>query len=325
MRALVCKKWGSPKDLQVSELPEPEIGPTSVLIDVFAASVNYADLVMIEGRYQTRPSFPFAPGLEAAGVIVKCGVDVKNFKPGDRVMALLDHGGFAELAVAYEDICYAIPTGMDNETAAAFLIAYASSHVALCWQANLDPGENLLVLGSAGGVGLTAVEIGKIMGARVLAAASTSEKLALAKSRGADETINYSEVDLKNVVMDLTEQKGVDVCFDPIGGKYFNSALSSVGWGGRYLHIGFVGGIPEIPANRLLVKHRSAMGSALRFYRNNRPDLLEKSVTSLLDWWGKGLLKIEISQTYKLEEAINALNHLQKRSVTGKVVIRIKQ
>jgi NADPH:quinone reductase len=212
---------------------------------------------MVAGSYQTKPALPFSPGLEAAGIVAACGDGVTRFKPGDRVMAILAHGGLAELAVAPEAETFAIPDRMSFDEAGAFPVAYISSHVALRWQARLEPGETLLVLGAAGGVGLTAVEIGKAMGARVIAAASTAEKLAVAGERGADELVNYATEKLTDRVMALTDGKGADVCFDPVGGELFDAALSSLGWGGRILLIGFVAGVPKIPANRLLVKHRS--------------------------------------------------------------------
>ena len=305
-------------------MPPPKLGPNNILIEVIATSANYADLVMVAGNYQTRPNFPFAPGLEAVGIILECGAEVKNFKPGERVMALLNHGGFAEQVIADASVCFLVPENMDDNTAAGFLIAYVSSHVALRWQARLANNESILVLGSAGGVGLTAVEIAKVMGAKVIAGASSNEKLKLAYSRGADYLVDYSKKDLKSEIMNLTNNSGVDVCFDPIGGSLFDSAFSSVGWGGRYIHIGFVGGIPKVPANRLLVKHRSAMGSALRYFVRYRTDLLRESVLELIKWWQAGHLKLEIAGEWKLEEAVSVLKKLEERSIKGKAVIKLK-
>lgn len=322
MLALVCSGWGGPETLQLADLPDPQPGPGQVLLRVSAAALNYADLIMIRGHYQTRPAFPFAPGLEAAGEVVACGAGVDGIAPGQRVMALLDHSGFAEFAIADADVCFPVPDGMSDEIAAAFLIAYASSHVALRWQARLEGGETLLVLGAAGGVGLTAVEIGKAMGARVIAAASSGEKLELARRHGADELINYADRPLKETVLELTEAAGADVCFDPVGGDLFDGALSALGWGGRYLHVGFVGGVPQVPANRLLVKHRSAMGSSLRYFRQRRPEQLRASVAELLAWWGDGLLRPEISAVYGLDAAAEAMTALAARKVAGKIVVR---
>ena len=290
MRAVICHAWGPVDDLTVEDVAPPAPGPGEVLIAVRASGVNYADAIMVAGRYQTRPPLPFSPGLETAGVVTRCGDDVTRFRPGDRVMAMLAHGGLAELALAEESDTFAIPDGMGFEDAGAFPVAYISSHVAIRWQGRLETGETLLVLGAAGGVGLTAVEIGKAMGARVIAAASTAEKLAVARERGADDVVDYATEHLTERVMALTEGKGVDVCFDPIGGDLFDAALSALGWGGRILVVGFVGGVQQIPANRLLVKNRAALGCSLRYYRWHAPDKLRRSVAELLQWYGEGKL-----------------------------------
>jgi len=249
---------------------------------------------------------------------------VTRFRPGDRVMAILAHGGLAELAAAPEAETFAIPGRMSFEEAGAFPIAYISSHVALRWQARLEPGETLLVLGAAGGVGLTAVEIGKAMGARVIAAASTAEKLAVAQERGADDVVNYVEEKLTDRVMTLTNGKGADVCFDPVGGDLFDSALSSLGWGGRILLIGFVAGVPQIPANRLLVKHRAALGSSLRYFRWHAPDKLLRSVEELVRWYGEGKLRPLVTHRLPLEQSVEAIRLLTDRKAHGKVVVLVE-
>src|SRR5215813_479433 len=218
MRAVICRAWGEVDSLRVEDVTPPEPAADEVLISVRATAVNYADSIMVAGRYQTKPPFPFSPGLETAGVVTGRGAGVTRFTPGDRVMAILPYGGLAEFAVAKEDETFAIPDGMRFEEAGAFPIAYISSHVALRWQGRLAAGETLLVLGAAGGVGLTAVEIGKVMGARVIAGASTAEKLAVAQEHGADDLINYTTEPLTERVMSLTNGAGVDVCFDPVGG-----------------------------------------------------------------------------------------------------------
>src|SRR5712664_2204037 len=286
MRAVLCHAWGPVEGLQLGEAPLPIPADGEVVITVKAVGINYADAIMVAGKYQTKPPLPFSPGLEAAGIVAACGDRVTRFKPGDRVMAILAHGGLAELAVAPEAETFAIPDGMSFEEAGAFPVAYISSHVALRWQGRLEAGETLLVLGAAGGVGLTAVEIGKAMGARVIAAASTAEKLTVATAHGADATVNYASEKLTERVMALTDDKGADVCFDPVGGGLFDAALSALGWGGRILLVGFVGGVPQIPANRLLVKHRAALGSSLRYFRWHAPDKLRRSVDELFGWYG---------------------------------------
>ena len=236
-------------------------------------------------------------------------------------MAILPYGGLAEQAVAAEDETFAIPDGMRFEEAGAFPIAYISSHVALRWQGRLAAGETLLVLGAAGGVGLTAVEIGKVMGARVIAGASTAEKLAVAQEHGADDLINYTTEPLTERVMSLTHGAGVDVCFDPVGGDLFDAALSSLGWGGRILLVGFVGGIPRIPANRLLVKQRSALGCTLRYFRWHAPDKLRASVAELCQWYQEGKLTPCITHCLPLERSREAMRLLTDRQAYGKVVI----
>ncbi len=321
MRAMICRAWGGPEDLRLEEIATPEPAADQMRIKVLGSCVNFADTIMIKGQYQSRPDFPFAPGLEACGEVMECGADVTRFKPGDRVMALTEHGGFAEQALAREDDSFAVPAEMPDATAASFLIGYVSSHVAIRWQAKLDAGETMLVLGASGGVGLTAVEIGKALGAKVIAGASSPEKLEIARRQGADELIDYKADGLKARVAEITGGEGVDVCYDPVGGDLFDAALSSLAWGGRILVIGFVGGIPQIPANRLLVKHRSAMGSSLRYFRQRRPDLLRASVEELIGWWRDGTLKPLVTGEYPLEEVPAAMNELLERRAVGRIVI----
>ena len=321
MRAVICRAWGAVEDLTIEDVPAPTPAADEVLIEVRATSVNYADSLMVAGKYQTRPPFPFSPGLETAGVVARCGAGVTRFKPGDRVMATLSWGGLAEQAVAKEGETFAIPSGMSFEEAGAFPIAYISSDVALRWQGRLEAGETLLVLGAAGGVGLTAVEIGKAMGARVIAGASTPEKLAVAREHGADGLVNYATENLTERVMALTEDKGADVCFDPVGGELADAALSALGWGGRMLLVGFVGGVQQIPANRLLVKNRSALGCSLRYYRWHAPDELRRSVEALVAWYREGKLKPCISHRLPLEKTMEAITLLTARKAHGKVVV----
>ena len=321
MRAVICRAWGAVDDLTLEHVPAPIPGPKQLLIDVKATGVNYADSIMVAGRYQTRPPFPFSPGLETAGIVAARGEGASRYEPGDRVMAILPYGGMAERALADEVETFAIPDGMPFDIAGAFPVAYVSSHVAIRWQGRLEPGETLVVLGAAGGVGLAAVEVGKAMGARVIAGASTPEKLERAREHGADALVNYATESLTERVMALTNGKGADVCFDPVGGPLFDAALSSLGWGGRILIIGFVGGIPSIPANRLLVKHRSALGSALRYFRWHAPDKLRRSVEELIAWYGAGKLAPYISHRLPLSRSIEAIRLLTDRTAAGKVVV----
>ena len=323
MRAMICRAWGAPSQLNLEEVEPPQPAADQVRIKVSASCVNFADTIMIQGHYQTRPDFPFAPGLEACGEVLECGSAVIRFKPGDRVMAMLGHGGFAEQAITGEADCFPVPDGMSDDIAASFLIGYVSSHVAIRWQSKLEAGETLLVLGASGGVGLTAVEIGKALGARVIAAASSAEKLEITRQHGADELIDYKRDSLKARVAEITGDAGADVCYDPVGGDLFDEALSSLAWGGRILVIGFVGGIPQIPANRLLVKNRSAMGSSLRYYREIRPELLRTSVEELIGWWQDGKLKPLVTQKFPLEEVPAAMAELLERRAVGRVVITV--
>jgi NADPH2:quinone reductase len=305
----------------MADVPAPTPAAGEILIAVKATAVNYADAIMVAGRYQTRPPLPFSPGLETAGVVAACGDGVTHFAPGDRVMAILAYGGLAEMAVAAEPETFAIPPAMSFEEAGAFPVAYISSHAAIRWQGRLEPEETLLVLGAAGGVGLTSVEIGKAIGARVIAAASTPEKLRVALEHGADDAVNYSTENLTDRVMALTNGKGADVCFDPVGGDLFDAALSSLGWGGRILLIGFVAGVPQIPANRLLVKHRAALGSSLRYFRWYAPDKLRRSVEELMRWYAEGKIKPRITHRLPLEKSVEAIRLLTDRQAHGKVVV----
>ena len=321
MRALICKEWGSFENLVLGTMPTPIPQADELLIAVHASAVNYADSIMIAGKYQTKPALPFVPGLETAGVVLECGAQVTQFSPGQRVMATVTYGALAEFVTATENETIAIPDRMSFEHAGAFPISYLSSHVALRWEGRLEPGETLLVLGASGGVGLTAVEIGKAMGARVIAAASTDEKLAITRTHGADDTINYTTENLTERVMALTKGKGADVCFDPVGGPLFDSALSAVGWGGRILLVGFVAGVQQISANRLLVKNRAAMGSSLRHFRQNVPEKYRQSVNELLAWYQEGKLIPCVCHTLPLERGIEALRLLTERKAYGKVVV----
>jgi NADPH2:quinone reductase len=324
MRAVLCRAWGSIDALTLADAPAPTPRAGEVLIEVRATSVNYADSLMVAGQYQTKPPLPFSPGLETAGVVAAVGEGVTRFEPGDRVMAILAYGGLAEMVTAVEDETYHLPDSMSWEEAGAFPIAYISSHVALRWEGRVEPGETVLVLGAAGGVGLTAVEIAKAMGARVIAAASTADKLAVAQERGADDLVNYASEKLTDRVMALTGDKGADVCFDPVGGDLFDAALSSLGWGGRILLVGFVGGVPKIPANRLLVKNRAALGCSLRYFRWHQPAKLQRSVEELMSWYAEGKLRPLVSHRLPLERSVEAIRLLTDRKAYGKVVVVTK-
>jgi NADPH2:quinone reductase len=323
VRAIRCQAWGEIDNLALVDVPPPDApGPGEVLVDIAAAGVNFADLLMTAGKYQERPIPPFTPGFEAAGHVRAVGADVKRVRAGDRVLAVLDRGGFAEQAVAREADTFILPAAMDFATAAGFAIAYGTSHGALTWRAGLQEGELLLVLGAAGGVGLTAVEIGKALGARVIACAGSAEKLTVAKAHGADYLIDYRAENLRSRVREIADGGGVDVVYDPVGGDDFDTALRSTNWSGRLIVIGFAGGkVQQIPANILLVKNLSVLGFYWGSYRRHRAQLLAPAFAQMFQWWETGKLKPRISGRYDLAEAKTALRLVGERKATGKIVL----
>ncbi|OAB58170.1 hypothetical protein AY599_03330 [Leptolyngbya valderiana BDU 20041] len=321
MRALVCSALDG-ESLAPGELPAPEAGPGQVLIAVKAAGVNFADTLMVRGQYQEKPELPFAPGLEAAGEVIAVGAGVTRVGPGDRVMALVGHGAFAERVAAPESGVFPIPDAMDFVTAAGFAVTYGTAHGALRWHADLQPGETLMVHGAAGGVGLAAVECGKALGARVIASAGGADKLAVAAAHGADATIDYKTEDLKQRIRALTEGHGVDVVFDPVGGPIFDASLRATAWGGRLVVIGFAAGtVQQIPANILLVKNVSVHGMYWGSNRTRAPERLAAQFAELFDWYLAGKIRPLVSHRYPLEEGAQALADLRARKTTGKVAI----
>ncbi|QAT85984.1 acryloyl-coenzyme A reductase [Corallococcus coralloides] len=325
MRAIVCGTWGGPEQLTLAEVPAPVPKPDEVKIDVHACSVNFADLLMIGGTYQTRPALPFVPGLEAAGTIASAP-EGSGFQPGDRVVAILWHGGYAEQAVASVKETFLLPAGVSFDVAAALTSAYASTALALIRVAHLKPSEVLLVLGASGGVGLAAVQLGKALGATVIAVASTPDKLAIAREAGADHVIRHTDGDWKEQVLAAAGSSGVSVCFDPVGGPLFDPALSTLGWGGRYVLVGFAAGqVPNIPANRLLVKHRAVLGSSLRYFRYHDPAALRETMEQLFAWYEQGRILPRITVRLPLERTADGLRTLAERRAIGKVVIHMRE
>ncbi|MCU0838080.1 MAG: NADPH:quinone oxidoreductase family protein [Rhodospirillales bacterium] len=324
MRAVVCKALNGIEGLAVEEMAEPPLTAGSVRIAVEAAGLNFADTLIVTGKYQQKPPLPFVPGFEVAGRVIDCGDGVGHCAPGDPVMALIDRGGFAEQVVARADDVFVLPAGIDAVTAAGFPVAYGTSHFGLKVKAALQPGETLLVHGAAGGVGLTAVECGKRLGATVIATASGPDKQAVAAAAGADHTLDARDPDLKDKVKALTEGRGVDVVYDPVGGALFEASLRCTRSGGRILIIGFASGeVPQIPANILMVKNISAIGYYYGPYRELAPAAWRASMQELVDWLGQGLLRPHVSQTYPLAEAVAALRALKERRSTGKVVLTV--
>lgn len=324
MKALLCKEHGPADTLVVEDIAAPPLGDGEVRIGVRACGVNYPDNLMIAGKYQVQPPLPFSPGFELAGEIIETGNGVTGLEPGQRVAATSMGGGMAEQVCVPARNVVPIPDAMDYATAAGFIITYGTSYHALKQRAQLQAGEKLLVLGAGGGVGLTAVEIGHLMGAEVLAAASSGDKLELAKSRGATHLINYAEDKLKDRVHDLTQGKGVDVIYDPVGGELFDDCLRSVDWGGRILVIGFASGvIPNIPANLPLLKGISIVGVFWGTFAQREPAKNLENFQVLLGWFEEGKLEPCISRTYSLEEAPQAMTALLERRASGKLVVTI--
>ncbi|MDH3234459.1 MAG: NADPH:quinone oxidoreductase family protein [Alphaproteobacteria bacterium] len=325
MRAMLCTEWGGPETLKLQTVEPKHPGEGQIRIAIKAAGLNFADTLMIAGKYQDRPDFPFSPGLEAAGEVIECGTGVTGIEPGTRVMAMLGHGGFAEEAITTPERVFAIPEAMPYTEAAGFPVAYGTSHVALRHRARLEAGETLLVHGAAGGVGLTAVEIGTVMGATVIASASSAEKLALAKQYGAQHGIDYSTEDIRERVLEITGKHGADVIYDPVGGDVFDASLRCIAWEGRLLVIGFAAGrIPEAPANYLLLKNCAAVGVYWGAYMKRNPAVIRRSFEELLGWYAAGKLKPHVSETYDLADAAAAMNAMMARKTTGKIVVTME-
>ena len=324
MRAVICEKLCDIEDLAFGEVPPPPISPSGVRIAVKAAGINFADTLIIRGQYQIRPPLPFSPGFEVAGDVIEIGADVTRCRVGDRVMAVVDYGGFAEQVVTDERQVFRLAASVDYVTAAAVPVAYGTSHLGLWYKAGLRAGEWLLVHGAAGGVGLTAVEVARIMDARVIATASSPEKREIARAAGADCVLDSAAEDLRDQVKDITGGRGVDVVYDPVGGDLFDQSLRCTAQGGRILIVGFASGtVPRIPANILLVKNIAALGFYWGAHLRIAPDRMEESCRQLVDWLATGRLKPHVSMTYPLAEARTALQALKARRTTGKVVLTV--
>ena len=303
MKAVLCKQFGPPESLVVEEVAAPVPGKGQVVVAVKAASVNFPDVLIIQNKYQVKPPLPFSPGSEMAGVVKSLGEGVNNVKPGDRVIAFSAYGAFAEEVAVDAARLIPIPQGMDFVTAASFLLTYGTSHHALCDRADAKPGETLLVLGAAGGVGVAAIEIGKVLGLRVIACASSDDKLAVCREHGADETINYATEDLRERIKALTGGKGVDIIYDPVGGAYAEAALRSSNWRARFLVIGFAGGdIPKIPLNLPLLMERSIIGVYWGEWTRRNPQEFANAVRELSGWFQEGKLKPHITATYPTKD-----------------------
>ncbi len=322
MKAVLCHAFGSPDDLTLEDAASPDVTAGAVKIRVRACGVNFPDVLIVQGLYQLKPPFPFSPGLEVAGDVIAVGAGISQPRVGDRVIATMMYGGFAEEVVVPAALTLPMPAEMTYQHGAGFPLVYGTAHLGLVHRAKLQAGETLLVLGAAGGVGLAAVELGTLLGARVIAAASTPEKLALARAYGATDTINYTSGNLRDRVKDLTSGTGADVIFDPVGGDLFDQAVRRIAWEGRYLVIGFASGrIPSLPANIALLKNASLVGLFWGAYLQRNPAVIRDSFTQLLNWYAAGELKPHIHKTFPLEEAPAALRELMERRALGKVLL----
>lgn len=325
MRAVLCRSLGDITAIKVEEVASPPIGAGQVRIAVAAAGVNFPDLLMIEGKYQVKPELPFIPGIEVAGTVMECAAGVTDVAPGQRVLAFARRGGgYAGEIVVPGAIVTPIPDTMDFITAAAFPVVYGTAHLALVHRGRLGANETLLVLGAAGGVGLAAIEVGKLLGARVIAAAGGAEKLVIARRHGADETIDYSVENLRDRVLALTAGNGADVVFDPVGGSRFEQCVRCIGWEGRILVIGFASGdIPRVATNLILVKNFSVVGVVFGEHSARFPDDTRRRLSQLIGHLREGRLKPHIWRTLPLEQAATALADMAARRVSGKIVLTV--
>ena len=324
MQAVVCHEFAGPAALRLEEVAEPRPGPGQVRIRVRACGVNFADSLITRGQYQKQPHPPFSPGFEVSGEVLELGAGVQGIAVGDRVIAMTPYGGYAEQVVADVTRCVPLPAAMSWAHGAAFPVVFGTSHVALWHRARLRAGEMLVVHGASGGVGLTAVAIGKQLGATVIATASTLQKLEVARAHGADHLIDSSHEDVRTRIKELTDGRGADVVYDPVGGELFNASLRSIAFEGRILVIGFAGGaVPQIPANHLLVKNVDVIGVNWPAYADLNPRVMSESFRTLMQWFLDGKISPHVSATYPLQQAVEALNQVVTRKSTGKVVITV--
>lgn len=322
MRAMVMREWGEPRDMQLMELPDPEPGPGQVAIDVRAIGCNFFDILMVQGKYQVRPPFPFSPGGEIAGVVRAAGSGVKEVTAGDRIFALLGWGGYASVALATAATVVRMPDAMSFEHGAAFGIVYQTSYFGLVYRAHLQPGETLLVHAAAGGVGLAAVQIGRALGARVLATAGSAEKLEVAKAHGAEEAYDYSSPDWVDRVKHATGGRGADVIYDPVGGDIFDLSTKCIAFSGRLLVVGFASGrIPSIQVNRILLKNIAVVGLHWGAYRQHDASKIGEAMTALFDLYARGAIRPVISASHPLRDAAAALDEIASRRSVGKVLL----
>ena len=326
MKAIVCKTYGPPENLVLEEIDDPVAAENEAVVQIYSASLNFPDGLQIQGKYQFQPPMPFTPGSEVGGVITSVGAGIQGFAVGDRVMATPGIGGLAEQVAVKADGLRKIPDSMDFKTAAGFAMIYTTSYYALKQRAQLKAGETLLVLGASGGVGLAAVELGKLMGAKVIAAASSEEKLNFVNRVNPDALLNYGDGELKERVKELTGGTGADVIYDPIGGDLFDQSCRCINWNGRLLVVGFASGrIPEYKANLALLKGSSMVGIFLGRFRKEEPAEYEKNFAELLDMYDAGKLKPIITESFAMTDFVDAFNVFTERKVMGKVTLEINK
>jgi len=323
MKAVLCRAYGPPESLEIAEIPTPEPGTGEVLVRVRAAALNFFDTLIIENRYQAKPDLPFSPAAEFAGEIAALGEGVTGWSVGDRVSGYMGWGAAREYVVAHADRLVRVPDTLTDEQAAGIAVTYGTTIHALIDRAEIKPGETLVVLGAAGGTGIAAVEIGKALGATVIACASSADKLALAKERGADHLIDYTAENLRERLKAITGGKGVDVLYDPVGGDLAEPALRSMGWGGRYLVIGFAAGeIPKIPLNLLLLKGCDMRGVFWGAFCKREPARQAQQMAQLLDWAAAGVISAHVDASFPLEETAKALRLIADRKARGKIIVK---
>ncbi|HEY0223296.1 MAG TPA: NADPH:quinone oxidoreductase family protein [Pseudolabrys sp.] len=323
MKALLCTRYGTPDDLEIADIPDPSPAAGEAVVAIKAAALNFFDTLIIAGKYQTKPPMPFSPSAEFAGEVERVGAGVTSVKAGDRVMAYVRYGAARERIALAADRLVKIPDGLDFDRAAGLCVTYGTTLYALKDRAKLKPGECLAVLGASGGVGLAAIELGKIMGARVIACASSAEKIAFAREHGADDGIDYGAEDLKEALRRVTQGKGADVIYDPVGGAYAEAALRSIAWEGRFLVVGFAAGdIPKLPLNLVLLKGCDMLGVFWGSWTERDPRGHRANTEQLMAWCAEGKLSSHVHAVYPLAEAPAALKAIAARQVMGKVILR---
>jgi NADPH:quinone reductase len=323
MKAILCTHFGPPEELELADIPEPAAGPGEALVRIKAAALNFFDLLIITGKYQHKPPFPFSPASEFAGIVESVGAGVTDLAPGDRVMGSTGWGAAREVIAAPAKQLVKLPDNLEFDRAAGLTVTYATTLYGLRQRGELKSGETLVVLGASGGVGLAAIEVGKIMGARVIACASSAEKLAFARKHGADETVNYASEDLRGALKRLGGERGVDVVYDPVGGPYAESAVRALGWEGRYLVIGFAAGeIPKLPLNLVLLKSCDIRGVLWGAWTLREPAAQRAMMTDIVRWCAEGKLSAHVHAVYPLAEIATALKAIADRQAMGKIVLR---